>query len=129
MSFLIFRRTRVSMKKEAYANFLTDSLDRRSTPRSADVMVYESAGGKLACVDLAEVSSLVRLVVGAFTIEQTALKVASSKEVKHEKVCYDNQHAFILFAFETFGFLTPEVVDLLHKVQRVMHLMSCTLDL
>jgi len=52
---------------------------------------------------------------------QTALKVVSSKIVKHEKPCSDNKHAFIPFAFDTFGFLAPEVVDLLHRVQRVVH--------
>ncbi len=40
---------------------------------------------------------------------------------KHEKAYSDNQHAFIPFAFDTFGFLAPEVVDLLHRVQKVMH--------
>jgi hypothetical protein len=40
---------------------------------------------------------------------------------KHEKACSDNQHAFIPFAFDTFGFLASEVVGLLHRVQKVMH--------
>lgn len=44
---------------------------------------------------------------------QEALKVASSKVVKHEKSCSDNQHAFIPFACDTFGFIAPEAVDLL----------------
>jgi hypothetical protein len=35
--------------------------------------------------------------------------------------CFYNQHAFITFAFYTFGFLAPEVVDLLNRVQKVMH--------
>jgi len=39
--FDIFRRAGVSVKKEASVNFLTDPLDRRSTLRPADVMVYE----------------------------------------------------------------------------------------
>jgi hypothetical protein len=38
--------------------------------------------------------------------------------VKHEKACYDNQHAFIHFAFDTFGFLAPEAVDILERVQK-----------
>jgi len=42
-------------------NFLTDPLDRRSTLRSADVMVYGWVGGKHACVDLTEVLPLVGL--------------------------------------------------------------------
>ena len=45
----------------------------------------------------------------------------SSKMVKYEKTCSDNQHAFIPFAFDTFGFLAPEAVDLLHRVQMLMH--------
>jgi hypothetical protein len=32
--------------------------------------------------------------------------------VKHKKACFDNQHAFIPFAFDTFGFLASDVVDL-----------------
>jgi len=38
--FDIFRRAGVSVKKETSMNFLTDPLDRRSTLRLADVMVY-----------------------------------------------------------------------------------------
>jgi len=68
---------------------------------------------KHACVDLIGVSPLVGLGVGPFTVGQTALKVASSKVAKYEKACSDNQHAFIPFAFDTFGFLAPEAVDLL----------------
>jgi len=42
--------------------------------------------------------------------------------VKHEKTYSDNQHAFIPFAFDTFGFLASEIVDLLHRIQKVMHI-------
>jgi hypothetical protein len=45
------------------------------------------------------------LTTGGFTVGQAALKATSSKVVKYEKLCSDNQHAFILFAFDTFGFL------------------------
>jgi len=38
------------------------------------------------------------------------------------ETCHDNQHAFISFVFYTFGFLTLDVVDLLHRVQRIMHI-------
>lgn len=68
---------------------------------------------KIACGDLTGVSPLVGL-------GQVALKVASSKMAKHEKACSDDQHAFIPFAFDTFDFLAPEVVGLLHRVQKVM---------
>jgi len=119
--FDIFIRAGISVKKEAPVNFLTDPLDRRSTLRPADVMVYGWVGGKHACVDLTGVSPLVGLGVRPFTVGQAALKVASSKVAKHEKACSDNQHAFIPFAFDTFGFLAPEAVDLLHRVQMLMH--------
>ena len=112
--FDIFKRAGVSMKKEVSVNFLTNPLDRKSTLRHADVMVCGWVGGKHARVDLTEVSPLVG--VGAFMVGQTTLKAASSKVAKHEKACYDNQHAFIPFAFDTFGFLTSKVVDLLHRV-------------
>jgi hypothetical protein len=40
---------------------------------------------------------------------------------KHKKVCSDNQHVFIPFAFNTFGFLASETVNLLKRVQKVMY--------
>jgi hypothetical protein len=32
-----------------------------------------------------------------------------------------DQHIFILFVFDTFGFLIPEAVDILKRVQRIMY--------
>jgi len=84
-------------------------------------MVYGWVGGKHVCVDLTGVSPLMGLGVGPFTVGHAALKAASSKVAKHEKACSDNQHAFIPFAFDTFGFLALKAVDLLHRVQKVMH--------
>ncbi|MFS8005374.1 hypothetical protein Hanom_Chr13g01236541 [Helianthus anomalus] len=37
-----------------------------------------------------------------------ALTTSTCKVIKHEKACLDNQHVFIPFAFDTFGFLAPE---------------------
>jgi hypothetical protein len=42
--------------------------------------------------------------------------------VKHEKTYSDNQHVFISFAFDTFGFLAPDAVNLLKRVQKAMHI-------
>lgn len=72
-------------------------------------------------MELTRVSPLVGLGVETFTVGQTALKTASNKVVKHEKACYDNQHAFIPFIFDTFDFLVSEVVDLVNRVQRIMN--------
>jgi hypothetical protein len=47
--------------------------------------------------------------------------LASSKVIKHEKICFDNQHAFTPFVFDTFDFLAQEVVSLLQRVQKVMN--------
>ncbi|GJR72939.1 putative reverse transcriptase domain-containing protein [Tanacetum coccineum] len=79
-----------------------------------------AAGGKHACVDLTEVSPLVGLRDNGFVARQAALKAKSSKVVKHEKACLENQHVFIAFAFDTFGFLAPEAEEFLTRVQRVV---------
>ncbi|GKC94744.1 hypothetical protein Tco_1160186 [Tanacetum coccineum] len=117
-----FRCVRKSAKKEASVNFLTNSSDGRSTLRPANVLVFRWVGGKYACVNLTGVSPFVRLSSRGFTAGQAALKAASCKVTKHEKACIENQHVFIHFAFDTFGFLAPEVVELLIRVQRVMHI-------
>nr|GEW29921.1 putative reverse transcriptase domain-containing protein [Tanacetum cinerariifolium] len=119
--FYICRRVGIFAKKEAPANFLTDMSDGRSTLRPTDVLVFGWVGGKHACVDLIGVSPLVVLSSRGFTTCKAALKAASCKATKYEKACIENQHVFIPFAFDTFGFLAPEAVVLLSRVQRVMH--------
>jgi hypothetical protein len=57
---------------------------------------------KATCVDLTGISPLVGLGVGGTD------NPASSKMVKHEKTCSDNQHVLIPFAFDTFNFLASE---------------------
>jgi hypothetical protein len=56
------------------------------------------------------------LGVGYFTMRWAAVKVTSSKMPKHEKACANNQHILILFAFDIFGILALEAVNLLKKV-------------
>jgi hypothetical protein len=51
----------------------------------------------------------------------TVLKVISNKMVKYRKVCSDNQHIFISFVFDIFGFLISKIVNYLKKVQKVMY--------
>nr|GEY10224.1 ribonuclease H-like domain, reverse transcriptase, RNA-dependent DNA polymerase [Tanacetum cinerariifolium] len=70
---------------------------------------------------LLTVFPLIRLRSHGFIVDQAALKVVSCKVTKHEKACIENQHVFIPFAFETFGFLAPEAMELLSRVQRVLH--------
>ncbi|GJU03012.1 hypothetical protein Tco_1113350 [Tanacetum coccineum] len=119
--FDICRRAGISAKKEALVNFLTDPSDERSTLKPADVLVFGWVRGKHAYMDLIGVSPLVGLSSRGFTAGQAALKAALGKVTKHEKACIENQHVFIPFAFDTFGFLAPEAVELLIRVQRVMH--------
>jgi hypothetical protein len=109
--FDIFRRARISVNKEAPMYFLTNPQVGRSNLRPTNVMVYGWAGEKHACVDVTEVSPLVELRAETFIVGQTALKTA----------CSDNQHAFISFAFDTFGFIAPEALSLLQRVQKVMN--------
>ncbi|AES68805.1 transmembrane protein, putative [Medicago truncatula] len=67
-------------------------------------------------------SSFVELVVGVFTVGQRALKIASSKVSKHEKACSNHQYVFILFVFDTFGFLAPEFLTFYIKFKESYHL-------
>ncbi|GJZ27855.1 putative reverse transcriptase domain-containing protein [Tanacetum coccineum] len=116
----VLKRAGISSRKEAPVNFLTDPLEGRSTLRPADILVFGWAGGKHACVDLTGVSPLVGLRDNGFVAGQAALKAESSKVAKHEKACLENQHVFIPFAFDTFGFLAPEAEEFLNRVQRVV---------
>nr|GFB25340.1 putative reverse transcriptase domain-containing protein [Tanacetum cinerariifolium] len=119
--FDICRHVGISAKKEAPINFLTDPSDGRSKLRSANILVFGWVGRKHACVDLTRVSPLIGLSSRGFTAGQATFKAASGKVTKHEKECIENQHVFIPFAFDTFGFLAPDAVELLSRVQRVMH--------
>ncbi|GKA38181.1 hypothetical protein Tco_0730732 [Tanacetum coccineum] len=94
---------------------------RWKIPLRRNVLVFGWVRGKHACVDLIGVSPLVRLSSRGFTAGRAALKAALCKVKKHEKTCIKNQRMFISFAFDTFGFLAPEAVELLIRVQRVMH--------
>ena len=123
----VLKRAGISSKKEAPVNFLTDPLEGRSTLRPADILVFGWAGGKHACVDLTGVSPLVGLRDNGFVAGQAALKAESNKVAKHEKACLENQHVFIPFAFDTFGFLAPEAVKFLSRVQRVVQSNFATL--
>ncbi|KAK9062397.1 hypothetical protein SSX86_019583 [Deinandra increscens subsp. villosa] len=53
--------------------------------------------------------------------ESSFIKAAAGKVRKHEKSCLENQHVFVPFAFDTFGYLASEAVDTLSRVQKVMH--------
>ncbi|GKA89211.1 hypothetical protein Tco_0811023 [Tanacetum coccineum] len=84
--------------------------------RRAGISVKKEAhmGWKETCVRGSDrVSRLVGLSSRGFTAGQAALKAASYKVTKHEKACIENQHVIITFAFDTFGFLAPEAVELL----------------
>ncbi|GJY91827.1 putative exostosin-like protein [Tanacetum coccineum] len=116
----VLKRAEISSRKEAPVNFLTDPLEGRSTLRPADILVFGWAGGKHACVDLTGVSPLVGLRDNGFVAGQAALKAESSKVAKHEKACLENQHVFIPFAFDTFGFLAPEAEEFLNRVLTVL---------
>lgn len=86
------------MKIEVPMNFLID-LHEKLALRPTDVVVYKWVREKHACVDLTHVSPLMGLSTGGFSVEETILEVTISKMVKHEKMCFYNQHVFISFAF------------------------------
>ncbi|KAL8250233.1 hypothetical protein R6Q59_033926 [Mikania micrantha] len=107
----MLKRAGISAKKEAPVNFLSDLCEGR---------------GKHACVDLTGVSPLVGLRDTGFVARQAVLKAELGKIAKHEKACAENQHAFISFAFDTFGSLAPDAATFLKRVQQVVHSNSST---
>lgn len=106
------------MNKEAPLNFLIDSYEGILTLRSINVLVHGWIEERNACLKFTMVSLSVGPGTEGFTIGHATLKIALSKVAKHEKSCFDNQHAFISLAFDTFDFLEPEALNLLQKVQR-----------
>ncbi|KAL8266767.1 hypothetical protein R6Q59_004111 [Mikania micrantha] len=74
-----------------------------------------------SCVHLIGVSPLVGLRDTGFLAGHAVLKAESGNAAKHEKACLKNQHVFTPFAFDTFGFLAPEAMNFLNRVQRVMY--------
>ncbi|KAJ0470936.1 hypothetical protein HanIR_Chr14g0724201 [Helianthus annuus] len=102
-------------------NFLTDPMERRSTLRPADLLVFGWVRGKHACVDLTGVSPLVGLRKNGFVAGQASRKLESKKVDKHAKAYAKNQHVSVPFAFDTFGSLAPEGIKFLTRIQRVIH--------
>ncbi|KAJ0743220.1 putative exostosin [Helianthus annuus] len=100
-------------------------MEGRSTLRPADLLVFDWAGGKHACVDFTGVSPLAGLRENGFVVGQAIRKAESKKVDKHAKACTDNQHAFVPFAFDNFGSLAPEAIRLLTRVQKVVN-SSCS---
>jgi hypothetical protein len=56
-----------------------------------------------------------------FIVGQKTFKVTLSKVIKHEKTCFNYQHVFISFVFDTFGFVALDAANLPQKIQRVKH--------
>jgi len=102
-------------------NFFPHPLDGRSTRKPTNIMMYEWVEEKHAYVYLTEVPLLEGLGTKALMVGQKTYKTALIKVVKHEKVCSHNQQVFIPFPFNTFGSQASEVVDLLHRVQKIIH--------
>ncbi|KAL8167568.1 LOW QUALITY PROTEIN: hypothetical protein V2J09_009067 [Rumex salicifolius] len=113
----LFVYCKVNLGFKQRHDYVPDTLyDGRSTLRPADVLIFGWVKGKHACVDFTRASPLAGIWYGTFTVGQAALRAASGMVSKHDKACRDNGHAFIPFAFDTFGFLAPKVVGLLKRV-------------
>jgi len=102
-------------------NFLSDPLDGRSTLMLADVMVYVDRRNTCMCEfewGFTTRGIGIRGFYGGTDNSQSCFK--HSGKIR-DKTCYDNQHVFMPFVFDIFGFLTSDVVDILRRVQKSMH--------
>jgi len=55
-------------------------------------------------------------------VGQTILKTASNKMIERKKSFSENQYVFIPFVFDIFCFIKQNVIDVLQKVQMIMHI-------
>lgn len=53
-------------------------------------------------------------------VDQAVERAAKKKVDKHEKACVENNHAFLPFAFDSFGALEREAGEFLRRIQKVM---------
>lgn len=111
----------VQVKKEAPVNFFTNPTEGRSTLHPTDILVYNWSEIRHAYVDIKGASPMVSLIMGSLKqASQASNSEAATAKEKRSEACKVNQHGFIPFAFDTFGFLAPEAVELLKRVQKVM---------
>ncbi|KAL5708665.1 RNA helicase [Ranunculus cassubicifolius] len=115
----ILRRASITHRKEAPVTFLTPPGENRVNLRPADVLIHNWVRGQHSCVDITGVSPMVGFGKGVFMVGDAATKAADAKLVKHGNACREAHHHFIPFAFDTFGFLDTEAVELLRRVQKV----------
>lgn len=85
-------RAGIAVKKEAPVNFLTDPRDGRST---LDQEMFRYTIG---------------LKVMEFLKLFRQLLLQNLQNLRHKSACTTNQHSFIQFAFDMFGFLAPDTV-------------------
>lgn len=57
-----------------------------------------------------------------FTVEDTTLKTASRKAVKYDEVYIKQSICYCIFTFDTFVFLTPEIMHFLQRIQSIVHI-------
>ncbi|KAL8235957.1 hypothetical protein R6Q59_017038 [Mikania micrantha] len=119
ISWDVLKRAVISSKKEALVNFLTDTLEGGLLYGLQIFLVFGWEGGNTRVWTLQE-CPLLLLRNNGFVGSHAAIKAESCKVAKHEKACLENQHVFIIFVFDTFGFLALKVVNLLNKAQKVM---------
>ncbi|GJY40509.1 hypothetical protein Tco_0427779, partial [Tanacetum coccineum] len=89
-------------------------------PRAQNFLTVIPIEGLGQHMSALEYRTILKYRDNGFVAGQAALKAESSKVAKHEKACLENQHVFIPFAFDTFGFLAPEAEEFLNRVQRVV---------
>jgi hypothetical protein len=103
-----------------FVNFLINPLEGKYTSKPTDILVIGiQLGGLETCIcGFDRVFPLVRLTTDNFTVGHMTLKAVLSKMTKHEKSCYDDQLAFIPYAFDTFDlfFLAPKTMNILKRV-------------
>ncbi|KAF9592586.1 hypothetical protein IFM89_016037 [Coptis chinensis] len=108
---------------EAFYGKIVASLEREfefSTRQKAVMGCLQSEHAKDFLLAISMEGLRQRLGNCDFEVGEAAKRAATGKMEKHEEACRANQHCFIPFSFDTFGFLEQQSVELLKRLQKVM---------
>lgn len=84
------------------------------------IFLYLNGCVEHACIDLTKMSPLVGIRNNEFIASHLSRR-NQAKLVNKKNASLENQHVFIHFAFDTFGFLVIEFAVFQNMVKRVVH--------
>lgn len=112
----LFREAGIAVVKEANFSFVSPHSSTHSLLRPADLPLPWWTQGKSTCVDVSGVFPFLRTYACGW-LGPSAISMAVTKKLtKDQLICVQNGHAFLPFAFDTFGGFSPEAIYFLGRL-------------